>query len=110
MLAERASARETPSVLCAAEAVLLVDALTAVVLQRAVQVMAGKVLASGVLLAAGIMEPLPSESLAGGSRLRFFEVDSDEAGTVRNVRLACTAKKNVQLTAARKKRERWKKE
>lgn len=57
-----------------------------------------------MLLAAGTLEPLPGESLAGGSRLRFFEVGSNDAVTVRNDRLACTAKKNEQLRGAQK---RW---
>lgn len=105
----RASARDAPSVWCATELVLLIDALTAAALQGAVEGFAGKLLASCVLLAAGIIEPLCSESLAEGSRLRFLEVGSDDAVTVRNDRLACTAKRNMQLRRGQKRTERRRK-
>ena len=91
-----ASAKGAGHAECTAEAVPVSDVLTAVALHEAVQVLSGNLVG---LVAIGIMETLCGESLAGGSRLRFFEAGSADADTVRNDRLACTAK-NTQLTGA----------
>lgn len=72
--------------------------------------LAGKVPASVVLHAAGIVEALRGELLAEGFRLRFFEVGSNDALTVRNDRLACTAKKIMQLREAQPKMRDGRKE
>lgn len=101
-LAVSASVRGAWHADCTAEAVSVFDVLTAVALQKAVQVLSGKLLG---LVATGTVETLCGKSLAGGSRLRFFEAGSTDAVAVRNERLACTAQ-NTQLRSAQYKTTR----
>ena len=92
-LVARASAWEAHSAVSATEALPLFDVLTALALGAAVQVLVGRLPAPAVLVAAGMAEPMHGKSLAEVSRFRFFEVGKAEAVTVRNDRLACTAKR-----------------
>ena len=78
----RASAREEPSVLYGTEPVLLTDALTTVAVQGAVQVLAGKVSASFVLLEAGVVEPLRGEKALAWASLKSAAMMHSLGGTI----------------------------